>query len=120
MDGIPSESDHAIQPTDGDDTSSGKRLLEVDGTLLPEPKRAKIDGGECPDTGPDNVLVPSGTSGTTQGLKEGEQNEKNKGRRRGTRPQAGNPDQPRAPRLPKRQCAVLIGFSGTNYAGMQM
>lgn len=120
MDGIPS--DHAIQPaqpTDGDDTSGGKRLL-VDGTALPESKRAKIDGGESADTGPDNVLIPSGTSETTRKPKKGEQNEKNKGRRRGTRPQADNPDQPRAPRLPKRQCAVLIGFSGTNYAGMQI
>jgi hypothetical protein len=26
----------------------------------------------------------------------------------------------KAPRLPKRQCALLIGFSGTGYSGMQM
>jgi hypothetical protein len=27
---------------------------------------------------------------------------------------------PRAQRLPKRQCAVLLGFSGTGFSGMQM
>jgi tRNA pseudouridine38-40 synthase len=27
---------------------------------------------------------------------------------------------PKAPRLPKRQCALLIGFCGSGYSGMQM
>lgn len=29
-------------------------------------------------------------------------------------------DHPKAPRLPKRQCALLIGFCGSGYSGMQM
>ena len=29
-------------------------------------------------------------------------------------------DQPKALRLPKRQCALLIGFCGSGYSGMQM
>jgi tRNA pseudouridine38-40 synthase len=51
---------------------------------------------------------------------------KNKGRRRGTRvPGAQGKEEdedqgPKAPRLPKRQSALLIGFCGTGCNGMQM
>lgn len=31
-----------------------------------------------------------------------------------------NEDCPKAPRLPKRQCGLLIGFCGSGYSGMQM
>ena len=31
-----------------------------------------------------------------------------------------NEDIPKAPRLPKRQCALLLGFCGTSFNGMQM
>ena len=44
-------------------------------------------------------------------------------RRRGTRAEDATEDgEPRekAPRLPKRMCAVLIGFCGSGYNGMQM
>lgn len=47
-------------------------------------------------------------------------------RRRGTRNEeaavegAVVSDQPKAPRLPKRQSALLIGFCGSGYSGMQM
>jgi tRNA pseudouridine38-40 synthase len=53
-------------------------------------------------------------------------NTKNKGRRRGTRDQdkdgekEGEEQGPRAPRLPKKQSALLIGFCGTGCNGMQM
>lgn len=29
-------------------------------------------------------------------------------------------DRPKVPRLPKRQCGLLIGFCGSGYSGMQM
>ncbi|KAG1768448.1 pseudouridine synthase [Suillus placidus] len=51
---------------------------------------------------------------------------KNKGRRRGTRDQdkdgekEGEEQGPRAPRLPKKQSALLIGFCGTGCNGMQI
>jgi tRNA pseudouridine38-40 synthase len=51
---------------------------------------------------------------------------KNKGRRRGTRDKdkdgekEGEEQGPRAPRLPKKQSALLIGFCGTGCNGMQM
>lgn len=48
-------------------------------------------------------------------------------RRRGTRVEGGEQatgaeesSEEKAPRLPKRQCALLIGFSGSGYNGMQM
>ena len=46
-------------------------------------------------------------------------------RRRGTRPEgedapAPENGEPKAPRLPKRPCALLIGFCGDGYNGMQM
>jgi tRNA pseudouridine38-40 synthase len=49
--------------------------------------------------------------------------EKNKGRRRGSRPDeelAQDETRQKTPRLPKKQCALLIGFCGTGCAGMQM
>lgn len=58
-----------------------------------------------------------------------EKDGKNAGRRRGPRqdgesrwgPQAGERDsESTTPRLPKRQCALLIGFCGTGCNGMQM
>lgn len=50
---------------------------------------------------------------------------KNKGRRRGTRDhkdgeKEGEEQSPRAPRLPKKQSALLIGFCGTGCNGMQI
>ncbi|TFK51809.1 pseudouridine synthase [Heliocybe sulcata] len=49
---------------------------------------------------------------------------KGKGRRRGTRQEGsekgeGESSEPKGPRLPKRQCALLIGFCGSGYNGMQ-
>lgn len=32
----------------------------------------------------------------------------------------GDADGSKAPRLPKRQCAILLGFNGTGFSGMQM
>lgn len=32
----------------------------------------------------------------------------------------GQEEGPKAPRYPKRQCALLIGFCGSGYSGMQM
>jgi tRNA pseudouridine38-40 synthase len=108
-----------IRPKCANDTAAAKRLPDGDGAALPEPKRAKTD--ENPDSGPDKGPYVSDLSGTTHKSQKGKQNGKNKGRRRGTRPQVDDhADRPKTPRLPKKQCAILIGFLGTNYAGMQM
>ncbi|KAF5383796.1 hypothetical protein D9615_003543 [Tricholomella constricta] len=67
------------------------------------------------------------TGKNAQGKSRKEPKEKRVGRRnrRGTRNDEaaeGNEtlDHPKAPRLPKRQCALLIGFCGSGYSGMQI
>jgi hypothetical protein len=43
-----------------------------------------------------------------------------RGRRREEPAEGEESTEPKAPRLPKRQCALLIGFCGTGYSGMQL
>ncbi|KAF9006061.1 pseudouridine synthase [Cyathus striatus] len=56
----------------------------------------------------------------------GKKNNRSRPGRRGTRNQEeedklrDDADRPRAPRYPKRQCALLIGFCGSGYSGMQI
>lgn len=83
--------------------------------------------------------VAEAADGKGKGEKHGDAKKKQKGkkgkdkdkdyvrsRRRGTRPEGEeapapeNGGEPKAPRLPKRQCALLIGFCGDGYNGMQM
>lgn len=90
-----------------------------------------------PNTTEDQQLVGGGVSGTARkndsnavagkSEKKKEKEAKKSGRRsrRGTRNDEGagaeeSPDHPKTPRLPKRQCALLIGFCGSGYSGMQM
>ena len=114
--------DEYFQPKSGNEMGAAKRLLGGAGTPLPEPKRAKV--GENPDVASDkesHIPGPSAMPEATRKSQKSKQNEKNRGRRRGTRPEVDDrPDHPKTPRLPKKQCAILIGFLGTNYAGMQM
>lgn len=53
-----------------------------------------------------------------------DKNGRSAGRRRGTRPEGEDADggeaREKKTRLPKRACALLIGFSGTGYYGMQV
>ena len=120
---------HANQdahPRGEDDAGLAKRLLDIEETILslPDSKRAKVSSEGIPDTGLDRGSYAPGPPGApeiTRKPQKGKLNEKNKGRRRGTRPQGeDDPDRPKTPRLPKKQCAILMGFFGTNYAGMQM
>ena len=56
--------------------------------------------------------------------KQRDQRKAERRNRRGTRneptTEGEDADVPKAPRLPKRQCALLIGFCGSGYSGMQM
>ena len=57
--------------------------------------------------------------------KKGEEKDYVRNRRRGTRPEgeeapAAENGESKGPRLPKRQCALLIGFCGDGFNGMQM
>jgi tRNA pseudouridine38-40 synthase len=57
---------------------------------------------------------------------KGKQPDKTVDTRKGTRPERSEADgiavdqTPKGPRLPKRHCALLIGFCGTGCSGMQM
>ena len=56
--------------------------------------------------------------------KQKDQKKSERRNRRGTRDEptveGEDANVPKAPRLPKRQCALLIGFCGSGYSGMQM
>ncbi|KXN92408.1 tRNA pseudouridine synthase 1 [Leucoagaricus sp. SymC.cos] len=104
-------------------------------------KRRRTETSAVPRDGPDagDVLEANKTDPTSEGpatthaqKKKGKE-KKNKGRRDrratsyhkeegegltelGSEVRAG----PKAPRLPKRQCALLIGFCGSGYSGMQI
>lgn len=74
-----------------------------------------------------NISRRRDAGGWAKSRKGKESDGKNAGRRRGPRnkeewgPRGGDgSDEPKAPRLPKRQCALLIGFCGTGCNGMQM
>ena len=102
------------------------------------PKRVKQDihsitGPDAPDSSTD---APKGNkkpnkrrdaAGYSKSRQGKEKDTKNIGRRRGTRPErnetgadVAQDTSDKAPRLPKRQSAILLGFCGTGCAGMQM
>lgn len=98
-------------------------------------KRRRLSSGDV-STGPDTVNVTIASDGdqpkvssVQERQKEGKE-KKNRGRRdrRATSYHKGElsgevaeiPAGPKAPRLPKRQCALLIGFCGSGYNGMQV
>ncbi|PIL24877.1 hypothetical protein GSI_12764 [Ganoderma sinense ZZ0214-1] len=66
----------------------------------------------------------SGGRNKRQRGKKGEEKDFVRNRRRGTRPEGeeapAENGESKAPRLPKRQCALLIGFCGDGFNGMQI
>lgn len=134
---------------DSDDTTppnatlSEKRLPEearADGILPPE-KRQKMDEGNHEEVKAASSSQTQGKAGESSKAGEAhpsrrgkykittrrEAKEKKKGetllkKRRGTRPEGEPaPDEgDKGPRLPKRASALLIGFCGAGYSGMQM
>ncbi|KAJ7699000.1 pseudouridine synthase [Mycena rosella] len=88
-----------------------------------------------PDAGPASQGGPKGkrrdAAGFPKSRKGKDKDTKNSGRRRRTRNEEALEDGPAdadasgepkvsAPRLPKRMCALLIGFCGSGYSGMQI
>ena len=73
------------------------------------------------------VKIDAGSSNSLEGKsaqQTDQKQKKKKGRGRGRQrqePAEGEEStEPKTPRLPKRQCALLIGFCGTGYSGMQL
>ena len=110
-------------------------LEEEEGSVRAEPiKRVKTQTEGT--AGNDSSIKPvseGSTSkkkeeGTSKSMKKDKRTEKSKGGRRdrrGTREEGASQLAPadgesRGPRLPKRACALLIGFRGSAYRGMQL
>ncbi|KAJ3573587.1 hypothetical protein NP233_g2338 [Leucocoprinus birnbaumii] len=83
------------------------------------------------NTRKDDVTVVNETSTTKASPSKQGKEKKNKGRRdrraislnkgeRDNQEASERPTGPKAPRRPKRQCALLIGFCGSGYNGMQI
>ncbi|KAL4250199.1 tRNA pseudouridine synthase TruA family protein [Abortiporus biennis] len=101
-----------------------------------EPKRSKVESDKKEH--PINSDGENGAQGESSKVAEAEKEDKRspkakriqakqkgKGRRRGTRPEGDerngeSSDGPKTPRLPKRHCAILLGFCGAGYNGMQI
>ncbi|KAG6812780.1 hypothetical protein H0H92_000550 [Tricholoma furcatifolium] len=126
---------------EGTEPSSLKHSRQDDSMLEGPSKRLKpVDSvdqdalssptGDLPDaTEGKNLSGSEPTKPLTKGSKSKDkrgQYSRKERRRRGTRNEETNADAaapsdvPKAPRLPKRQSALLIGFCGSGYSGMQI
>ncbi|KAG6910010.1 hypothetical protein DXG01_013732 [Tephrocybe rancida] len=120
-----------MKPTDpvGADTASSLSIMEAQGTGEGSPAAGEKSSTSVADAQPQ---PPKGKSQDKRG-RHGRKDDRKDGkkgvgrRRRGTRNDeaaaegAGTAsDEPKAARLPKRQSALLIGFCGTGYSGMQI
>lgn len=80
-------------------------------------KVAKIDASQ-PEAGSSNS--PAGKSVQQADQKQKKKKSRGRGRQRQEPAEGEESTEPKTPRLPKRQCALLIGFCGTGYSGMQL
>ncbi|KAJ8489355.1 hypothetical protein ONZ51_g2998 [Trametes cubensis] len=91
-----------------------------------QPENAPAEGVEDAEAAKEQAdKRVDGKKGQKQKSKKGKDKEFARNRRRGTRTEGEEvrtPDngEPKAPRLPKRACALLIGFCGDGYNGMQI
>lgn len=109
-----------------------KRAL-VDKSLTSSSKKRRLDD-DLPANVDDTKMGGNSESGgeelrISSSIHKGKQKQKKRsGRRRRAREEAERAPQldeegnmiPKALRYPKRQCALLLGFCGSNYSGMQM
>ena len=95
---------------------------EHDSTSLEENTQADIDT-EMTDAGQGSSQPAATTEGSKgKGKGKGPRDKRNLGRRaRGREDTPRDPNAgPKEPRLPKRQTAILLGFCGSKYRGMQL
>ncbi|GJE90935.1 tRNA pseudouridine synthase [Phanerochaete sordida] len=135
MDAEPSTSVPA--PTAGLKRPNADEFAEAE----PAEKRQKFEAdSKAPDSAPEaatSVPAAEGSSSTPKGgerkgrgkgqtrgsARNAREQDKKQGVRRGTRRSPSVPREdgaPREPRLPKRQTALLLGFCGSGYSGMQI
>lgn len=136
-------SSSSLHNTMGEDSTRPSKRRKVDEQepnceATPNNAKRRRSDGEVDEPHRGDVIVvasgdASGSGSTTKASKKdknmsrSEYRRKGKGRRRGTRNDDADADvgasqsnEPKTPRLPKRQCALLIGFCGAGYNGMQM
>lgn len=111
-------------------SASGKRPSETDADPVGA-KRVRLDTETDREITPNDhpsESIPESSTDAPKSSQRGGKSKSKRGRgepkdhRRGTRTEDAerqNNDEPKAPRLPKRACALLIGFSGAGYNGMQ-
>lgn len=126
-----------VQEDAPEDSPSGSKRQKPDKPEAIEASEAKAEGegevGEANTPGEKGKRNErekekdrrSGGRNKRQRGKKGEEKDYVRNRRRGTRPEGEEVPtiengEPKAPRLPKRQCALLIGFCGDGFNGMQM
>ncbi|KAI0630861.1 pseudouridine synthase [Trametes polyzona] len=120
----PTETNPSLKRPQGDAAEEA----EASAAKRPKPGPIEGEGGtlESADASKEKTdKRGDGKKGQKQRGKKGKDKEYVRNRRRGTRPEgeeATTPDngEPKAPRLPKRPCALLIGFCGDGYNGMQI
>ncbi|KAF9808275.1 hypothetical protein IEO21_07918 [Rhodonia placenta] len=96
----------------------------TDGSSLKRPLHAVDDSGSA-DRSPTRIKHSKNNynGGLAEASSAEELLQRARDRRRGTQERREgdkSADKPKAPRLPKRQCALLIGFCGAGYNGMQI
>lgn len=129
--------DSAAQPFAAEMASGSKRPAEDEQMGdASELKKPKIDEDPAPAEASTSTAAEP-TSSANLAEKKGKGKKKNQSRRtawesrqqekqdkirRGTRVEGEEREDTgeRGPRLPKRQCALLLGFCGSGYSGMQM
>ncbi|KAJ7022098.1 pseudouridine synthase [Mycena alexandri] len=130
---------------DGDETPDSKRVKGSEDTAMADVQlgeRTQTASTSAPEAGPSPISAEKSgekvknkrrdASGFPKSRRGKDKDMKNAGRRkRQTRndealeqgsvdPDARPSGEPKAPRLPKRMCALLIGFCGSGYRGMQI
>ncbi|OSD05463.1 tRNA pseudouridine synthase [Trametes coccinea BRFM310] len=110
----------------GDAASASKRAKAENTEAVTEETGDAADGAEAAEGAKEKAdKRGDGKKVQKQKGRKGKDKEYARTRRRGTRPEGEEtrtPDdgEPKAPRLPKRPCALLIGFCGDGYNGMQI
>ncbi|KZT10155.1 tRNA pseudouridine synthase [Laetiporus sulphureus 93-53] len=116
--------------TSSSSTTGLKRLQEEQPDSSASPKRFKMEEEEQMQTdaapvGGNDRTKDGGGAAKPKGGKQRAPNQKKDQTywRKGTHPEGSesrNSEEPKAPRLPKRHCALLIGFCGSGFNGMQI
>ncbi|KAI0741709.1 tRNA pseudouridine synthase [Daedaleopsis nitida] len=134
----------STEPSAASNSSLKRPEEDVTDAVASNPKRPRLTGTEVMEIGDPvpggeemngvKAIEIAGAKSRTDARRDGKKKQNGKkgkdkeyvrSRRRGTRPEgedAPPPEssEPKAPRLPKRPCALLIGFCGEGYNGMQI